>query len=74
MGRSTSASPCINVCRVDESDMCIGCGRLIIEIAAWSRMTTEQHREVCEKAAERLAKEDRSAARNSVSSRQKRRS
>jgi hypothetical protein len=33
------ASPCINVCRMDErSDLCAGCFRTIDEISVWSRI------------------------------------
>ena len=49
-----SLSPCIKVCRLDAADMCIGCGRLLAEIAAWSQMSAEQRRAVCEAAALRL--------------------
>lgn len=28
------ASPCVNVCRLDERQICVGCGRHIVEIAA----------------------------------------
>jgi len=27
-------SPCVNVCRLDERQICVGCGRHIVEIAA----------------------------------------
>jgi uncharacterized protein len=39
------SSPCINVCDVDSSGQyCIGCGRSMDEIAAWSSITdTERH-------------------------------
>jgi predicted Fe-S protein YdhL (DUF1289 family) len=47
-------SPCIGVCRLDQSNTCIGCGRLLSEVAAWSRMTTEERRKVCALAARRL--------------------
>jgi len=47
-------SPCINVCRLDPANMCVGCGRLLSEIAAWSRMSPEQQRTACELAAQRL--------------------
>ncbi len=31
------SSPCVNVCAVDgASGMCVGCGRTLREIAAWS--------------------------------------
>lgn len=33
-------TPCIRVCRIDPStDTCMGCGRTLSEIAAWTRMT-----------------------------------
>ena len=40
-------SPCINVCRLDEtSGLCVGCRRTIDEIAAWSRLDDAQKRAV----------------------------
>jgi predicted Fe-S protein YdhL (DUF1289 family) len=53
-------SPCIGVCRLDPSNTCIGCGRLLSEVAAWSRMTSEERRQVCELAAQRLRIPNRS--------------
>jgi uncharacterized protein len=48
-------SPCVKVCRLDAANnMCIGCGRLLSEIAEWSRMSYEQQRAACEVAAQRL--------------------
>jgi predicted Fe-S protein YdhL (DUF1289 family) len=45
----------VKVCRLDAANnMCIGCGRLLSEIAEWSRMSYEQQRAVCEAAAQRL--------------------
>ena len=39
----TVASPCINVCRMDdEGDFCLGCFRTIEEIAVWSRAPDER--------------------------------
>jgi predicted Fe-S protein YdhL (DUF1289 family) len=56
---SSVDSPCINVCRLDESGVCTGCGRLLSEIAEWSRMTNQKKREVCERAANRLRRKQR---------------
>ncbi|MFN3888780.1 MAG: DUF1289 domain-containing protein [Beijerinckiaceae bacterium] len=28
------ASPCVGVCRLDDRQVCVGCGRHIVEIAA----------------------------------------
>jgi predicted Fe-S protein YdhL (DUF1289 family) len=57
---ATSLSPCIGVCQLDRSNTCIGCGRLLSEVAAWSRMTIEERRKVCELAAQRLRVSNRS--------------
>jgi predicted Fe-S protein YdhL (DUF1289 family) len=35
-----TASPCISVCRLDSTtQVCIGCGRTIAEIAAWPNLS-----------------------------------
>jgi predicted Fe-S protein YdhL (DUF1289 family) len=47
------ASPCVNVCTLDAHQVCIGCGRTIDEIASWSRLSAEEQRAVCERAARR---------------------
>ncbi|MDE2368890.1 MAG: DUF1289 domain-containing protein [Burkholderiales bacterium] len=42
---ATVASPCINVCRIDEaSGWCVGCLRTIDEIAAWSQLSDADKR------------------------------
>jgi predicted Fe-S protein YdhL (DUF1289 family) len=53
--KAASLSPCVGICRLDASNTCIGCGRLLSEVAAWSRMSLEERRKVCELAARRLA-------------------
>jgi predicted Fe-S protein YdhL (DUF1289 family) len=35
-------SPCIDICKLNEHDVCIGCKRTIGEIARWSAMTAEE--------------------------------
>jgi predicted Fe-S protein YdhL (DUF1289 family) len=41
-GRDDVASPCVNVCRMDErSGLCEGCFRTIDEIACWSGFERE---------------------------------
>ena len=32
-------TPCVNICKLDERGICIGCFRSLQEIAAWSRMS-----------------------------------
>jgi predicted Fe-S protein YdhL (DUF1289 family) len=37
------SSPCIKVCVVDGlSDLCLGCGRTLPEIASWGRKSEEE--------------------------------
>lgn len=36
------ASPCVDVCKLDENEVCIGCKRTIAEIARWPTMTAEE--------------------------------
>jgi uncharacterized protein len=49
-------SPCIKVCVLDEvRGYCIGCGRSLGEIAAWSSATEEEKREIVARAAARKA-------------------
>jgi predicted Fe-S protein YdhL (DUF1289 family) len=50
------ASPCINVCRMDDATgLCVGCLRTIDEIAAWSVLDDEQRRAVVASVARRRA-------------------
>ncbi|BEH15064.1 MULTISPECIES: DUF1289 domain-containing protein [Marinobacter] len=46
-------SPCVNVCALDENDMCIGCQRTGDEILRWTTMSNDERREVLLKVAER---------------------
>lgn len=32
------SSPCVNICKLDSRDVCIGCLRARSEIARWSQM------------------------------------
>ena len=32
-------TPCVNICRLDDQRICVGCFRSVEEIAGWSRMT-----------------------------------
>jgi uncharacterized protein len=59
-------SPCIKVCVLDASNVCVGCGRTLEEIAGWSRMGVDEQRNACERAAlRRQARAQRqSGARN----------
>ncbi|HEY2081997.1 MAG TPA: DUF1289 domain-containing protein [Verrucomicrobiae bacterium] len=35
----TAPSPCINICQLDERDVCLGCFRTRDEIARWMHMS-----------------------------------
>ena len=41
----STESPCVKICVV-EADVCIGCGRTLADIAAWSAMDEAQRRKV----------------------------
>ena len=42
-----TASPCIGVCRLDpRTQICVGCGRTIAEIAAWPSLSAEERRAI----------------------------
>lgn len=40
------ASPCVSICALDETDVCIGCQRNVDEIIRWSRLNNDERREV----------------------------
>ena len=40
------ASPCVNICALDDDDLCTGCQRSVAEITRWSRMSNVERREV----------------------------
>jgi len=47
--RDEIESPCINICVIHpESRLCTGCLRSMDEIGAWSKMSTEERRDVME--------------------------
>ena len=39
------ASPCVNICALDDDDVCSGCQRTVAEITRWSRMKNPERRE-----------------------------
>jgi predicted Fe-S protein YdhL (DUF1289 family) len=43
------ASPCCNVCALDEDDICIGCQRSAAEITRWGRMDNAERRQVLQR-------------------------
>ncbi len=47
------ASPCVNICALDEQDICTGCQRSVAEIGQWSRMSNDERRGVLRRCHER---------------------
>jgi predicted Fe-S protein YdhL (DUF1289 family) len=52
-------SPCINVCVLDEADVCRGCYRSRAEIAAWTSMSAAEQWRVLEVVARRREQSQR---------------
>jgi monothiol glutaredoxin len=50
------ASPCIRVCTLDDDDICIGCGRSVVEICAWASMAAGEQQQVLAVSAARRAR------------------
>lgn len=48
-------SPCIRMCTLDDTDVCLGCGRSLKEITEWGGADPERRREILEAAARRRA-------------------
>jgi predicted Fe-S protein YdhL (DUF1289 family) len=50
---ASPASPCIGLCRLDEDDLCEGCGRTLGEIAEWSAASPERQQAIVDAAIRR---------------------
>lgn len=49
-------SPCVRLCTLDlDGNICVGCGRTLAEIGAWSRYTDEERRAIMNGLPARLA-------------------
>jgi len=55
---SRPASPCIRVCTLDDEQFCLGCGRHLDDIVGWTRMSATEQQAVCERSAERRARNE----------------
>ena len=42
MTQAGPSSPCMNVCVLDASRVCVGCRRTLDEIARWGRMSAKE--------------------------------
>jgi predicted Fe-S protein YdhL (DUF1289 family) len=47
------ASPCVNICALDDDDICSGCQRSAAEITCWSRLDNDERRRVLALSVER---------------------
>lgn len=46
-------SPCISICVLDDDDICQGCFRSAAEITDWFMISTQEKREILERAKNR---------------------
>jgi predicted Fe-S protein YdhL (DUF1289 family) len=50
-------SPCNSVCTVDKvTALCVGCGRTLAEIAAWSQFTVDERAHIMAQLPRRLSR------------------
>lgn len=47
------ASPCVDICALDDGDICLGCQRSIDEICAWSTASDAERRQILDRVAVR---------------------
>lgn len=47
-------NPCVRNCCLDQTDICLGCGRHVDEITGWHQATDLEKQQILQKAAERL--------------------
>ena len=48
-------SPCVRKCTLNEQDMCLGCGRELNEITAWTSYSEKQRAEIIKDCVQRIA-------------------
>lgn len=46
-------SPCINICHLDDNDVCVGCYRSSSEITSWKDLDSEARKQISIKAQKR---------------------
>lgn len=49
------------MCTLNEDDVCLGCGRLLVEITSWTSLTTLQREEATAQCEIRMAELDKSS-------------
>jgi hypothetical protein len=47
-------SPCVQICRLNAQQVCVGCGRSVREVAEWSSMSREEKIAALESSRRRL--------------------
>lgn len=52
-------SPCVRNCCLDEQDVCLGCGRTLGEIRAWSSLSERERQQVLALCEERKQQRER---------------
>ena len=52
------ASPCVDICALDDDDICLGCARSIDEICAWGAADDAERRQILQQVAIRRAAND----------------
>lgn len=55
MREAAVSSPCVDICRLDEQGLCVGCRRTVGEITEWSKATEARRREIVRQLAGRKA-------------------
>ncbi len=53
MSEEIIRSPCVNICFLEDDDICVGCYRHSDEITEWSAASNEHKKEILEKSSER---------------------
>ena len=46
-------SPCVNICALDDDDVCTGCQRTVQEITQWRRVDNVERRAILQRCHER---------------------
>jgi len=47
-------TPCVEICSLNESDICLGCGRTLEEITRWYGMSDDERSRVMAKLPQRI--------------------
>lgn len=57
-GQPEPASPCVSVCLLNESDVCLGCYRSAEEITDWFMASPGEKQEILDRARDRRLADD----------------